>query len=171
MLVFWLKRRVDLQANNISEEHAGTRWPWPIWRFCICTRLEAGETANKRSRLCRNVWTWHTTNLSVVKYQLIVRQCLSNGGPRIPGGPRDCLIVLFSSNEKACEMKYFWNKGKYDIVYFKYFTKYVYLFRIHIINSGTWLYLLSFFVCVTTFHKWEPELLGLARRFLWHSFP
>jgi hypothetical protein len=30
-------------------------------------------------------------------------------------------------------------KVKYDIVYFKYFTKYVYLSRIHI-NSGTWLY-------------------------------
>jgi hypothetical protein len=28
------------------------------------------------------------------------------------------------------------NKGKYD-VYFKYFTKYVYLSRIRIINSGT----------------------------------
>jgi hypothetical protein len=29
-------------------------------------------------------------------------------------------------------------KEKYD-VYFKYFTKYFYLSRIHIINSGTWL--------------------------------
>jgi hypothetical protein len=45
-------------------------------------------------------------------------------------GPRGLLnysVVLFSSNEKACEIKKIWNKGKYDIVYFKYFTKYVYL--------------------------------------------
>jgi hypothetical protein len=35
----------------------------------------------------------------------------------------------------------FTTKEKYDIVYFKYFTKYVYLSRIHnITNSGTWLY-------------------------------
>jgi hypothetical protein len=37
-------------------------------------------------------------------------------------------------------MKYIRNKGKYDIVYFKYFTKYVCLPPIRIINSGTWLY-------------------------------
>jgi hypothetical protein len=56
-----------------------------------------------------------------------------------PRGPLDYLIVLFSSNEKACEIKYEGKKEKYN-VYFKYVTKYVYLSRIHIINSGTRLY-------------------------------
>jgi hypothetical protein len=71
---------------------------------------------------------------------LLPDQCLSNGGTRTPGGPRHCLIVFFSSNEKACEMKHIRNKGKIRTAYFKYFTKYVYLSRIHIVNSCTWLY-------------------------------
>jgi hypothetical protein len=42
-------------------------------------------------------------------------------------------------------------KEKYDIAYFKYLTKYVYLSRIHIINSGTWFYFyLSLYVAPFT---------------------
>jgi hypothetical protein len=34
----------------------------------------------------------------------VLGQCLSNGGPRTPGGLHDYLIALFYSNEKECEM-------------------------------------------------------------------
>jgi hypothetical protein len=37
-------------------------------------------------------------------------------------------------------MNFLGTKAKYDIVYFKYFLKYVYLSRIHIINTGECLY-------------------------------
>jgi hypothetical protein len=42
---------------------------------------------------------------------MVVRGLLevSEAGPRVP---LDYLIILFSSNEKACEMKYVGNKGK-----------------------------------------------------------
>jgi hypothetical protein len=41
----------------------------------------------------------------VVRGPLGIREA----GPR---GPLDYLIILFSSNEEACEMKYVRNKGK-----------------------------------------------------------
>jgi hypothetical protein len=54
-------------------------------------------------------WTCSRIGREQISY---VGQCLSNSGLRIPGGPRgwtkgprDYLIVLFSSSEKACEMK------------------------------------------------------------------
>jgi hypothetical protein len=75
-------------------------------------------------------------------------QCFSNGGPRTPGGPQgwtkgsarlvNCFCFL--PMKKHVKWNVWGTKEKYDIVYFKYFTKYVYLSRIHIINSGTWLY-------------------------------
>jgi hypothetical protein len=49
--------------------------------------------------------------LSPLLFNFALEQCSSNGGPRTPGvcearprGLHDYLIVLFSSNEKACEM-------------------------------------------------------------------
>jgi hypothetical protein len=41
--------------------------------------------------------------------------------------------------KKRVKLNIFGTKEKYDIVYFKYCTKYVYLSRIRI-NSGTWIY-------------------------------